>query len=421
MNARRIKAFLRPATAIISLYAILLAGCGPRQSGPGTAAITLSGIPASRLYFRYEADVPAPQLPGETLPADRDAGILADFQTNRPADELVRTLASPDNRRILAVYRREGDAAEEFRLDMYTKEGKLLRPVTPDNLAVHFQEIIRWAPDSSAVAFVATLREVAVSPTPVPLPSPAEEPSPNETPADETSPTPQSSPTPNLPPVMAFRTEQIYLCDSEAADLRPLTRNEGFIYYYFVWSPDSTMLAAMATHSREWQELERKADEAGMLMTPLGRPRIIERTGRERRLDDGLTSVRPVWSPDSTKVATAFDTQIRIYDAAGDNPTQAAIPLRNELLISSKAFDDAQAANLNAANTGAAPDATPQPTTLPDPNTLVSFNPIVQVAWTAPDVIYFETAYIKQMKNAADSVVSFARWHRLLLSPPPAS
>ncbi|MCV4783288.1 hypothetical protein OFM36_28000, partial [Escherichia coli] len=106
---------------------------------------------------------------------------------------------------------------------------------------------------------------------------------------------------------------------------------------------------------------------------------------------------------------------------AGDNPTQAAIPLRNELLISSKAFDDAQAANLNAANTGAAPDATPQPTTLPDPNTLVSFNPIVQVAWTAPDVIYFETAYIKQMKNAADSVVSFARWHRLLLSPPPAS
>lgn len=279
MNARRIKAFLRPATAIISLYAILLAGCGPRQSGPGTAAITLSGIPASRLYFRYEADVPAPQLPGETLPADRDAGILADFQTNRPADELVRTLASPDNRRILAVYRREGDAAEEFRLDMYTKEGKLLRPVTPDNLAVHFQEIIRWAPDSSAVAFVATLREVAVSPTPVPLPSPAEEPSPNETPADETSPTPQSSPTPNLPPVMAFRTEQIYLCDSEAADLRPLTRNEGFIYYYFVWSPDSTMLAAMATHSREWQELERKADEAGMLMTPLGRPRIIERTG----------------------------------------------------------------------------------------------------------------------------------------------
>ncbi|MCV4940197.1 hypothetical protein OFC17_36020, partial [Escherichia coli] len=70
-------------------------------------------------------------MPGETLPADRDTGILADFQTNRPADELVRTLASPDNRRILAVYRREGDAAEEFRLDMYTKEAKLLRPVTP--------------------------------------------------------------------------------------------------------------------------------------------------------------------------------------------------------------------------------------------------------------------------------------------------
>ena len=99
------------------------------------------------------------------------------------------------------------------------------------------------------------------------------------------------------------------------------------------------MLAALATTAREWKYLEIVAGSKGETMVPLGRPRIIEKNGRERRLDDNLTAVHPVWSPDSAKVAAAFDTQIRIYDANGTNPTQAAIPLRNQLLISSQAYD----------------------------------------------------------------------------------
>ena len=177
------------------------------------------------------------------------------------------------------------------------------------------------------------------------------------------------------------------------------------------------MLAALAAHAREWNELKRRAGALATVFVPLGRPRIIEKNGRERRLDDALTSVQPVWSPDSAKVAAAFEHQVRIYDALGTNPTQAAIPLRNQLLISSQAYDQAQAQQLNADANQAANTNPSAPSTLPDPNTLVSFNPIVLLNWSSPDILNFETAYVKRMLNEADSATSFARWHRLILTP----
>jgi hypothetical protein len=186
------------------------------------------------------------------------------------------------------------------------------------------------------------------------------------------------------------------------------------------------MLAALATTAREWRYLEVISGSKGEVMVPQGRPRVIEKNGRERRLDDNLTAIRPVWSPDSSKIAAAFETQIRIYDADGNAPTQAAIPLRNQLLISSQAYDRDQQRKLQATNSGAdvnapTPESSPdQPlSTLPDEKLLVSYNPIVEIAWTADDLLYLQTAYLKRMKNEADSVRSFARWHRLALSPQP--
>jgi hypothetical protein len=185
------------------------------------------------------------------------------------------------------------------------------------------------------------------------------------------------------------------------------------------------MLAAMAVTSREWQYLQYQADTKGEAFTPMGRPRIVEKNGRERRLDDALTVVRPVWSPDSSKVADAFDTQVRIYDAGGNNPTQAAIPLRNQLLLSSQAYDRDQQQKLQASNIESQGNSAPPAldaanqgaTTLPDEKSLVSFNPIVDLEWTGDDILYLQTAYVKRMKNDADSVTSFARWHRLILTP----
>lgn len=426
-------------SVILLSGSIFAAACardqGNTQNTPVIAA-PMKDVPAVRLNYRYEGDVPAPTL--EEHPhsdAERNAGVQADFDTNRAQELLDRTITSPDKQRVIAVYRTVNDLPSEVRLDMYSADGKLLRKITADTMAVHFPDTIVWSPNSKAVAFVATNRTIGLTPVATPTPEMAPTPpDPNaNTTEDNSAPTATpvpATPTPAAPVgVLTFKTEQIYACDAEGGGIKALTQNDGLIYFYFVWSPDSTMLAALASTSREWRYQEIIADGKGEQMVPAGRLRIIEMNGRERRLDDNLTVVFPVWSADSAKVADAYETQIRVYDAAGLNPTQAAIPLKNQLLISSQAYDREQQRKLQAANadtnsetnTANANVAPEQPsTTLPDEKLLVSYNPIVEVEWTADDLIYLKTAYVRRMKNDADSVTSFARWHRIILTEQPA-
>ncbi len=422
-------------------------GCRNEPNLPqGQPVSSLKDVPAVRLNYRYEPDVPAPDESKRAANDDRNVAVQADFDQNRAQELLDKTILSPDGKRILAVYHKATDLQSEFRLDMYSQDGRLLRKITADTMAVHFPDTILWSPDSSTVAFVAMLRGASLEPSETPIGGSAVEPTPNlevkpgpeantnininpespETNPEANTNTATPAPTP-VPPanVLTFRTEQIYTCNADGDGIKPITQNEGLIYFYYVWSPDSSMIAALAATSREWQYLQYRADEKGEIFVPVGRPRLVEKTGRERRLDDALTPVQPVWSPDSAKVACAFDKQVRIYDADGNAPTQAAIPLRNNLLLSSKVFDDEQQTKLNAANV--APDAdTPAnspvnsntaPTTLPDENTLVSFNPIVSLNWPSEEQLYFQTAFVKRMKNEVDSVTSFPRWHRLILTP----
>jgi len=434
---------------LIAIFALCVACSRSNVDLPGASPSALKDVPAVRLNYRYEPDVPPPDSTKDGVKEDRNAAVQNDFDANRPQEVLDKTLASPDAKRVLAVYHKAGDMQSEFRLDMYTGDGRILKKVTADVMAVHFPDTIRWSPDSSTVAFVAMVRGATIDDT-----STAPAPDPQTSTASQnqnTNPPPSaivpdsnanananvdgngvtSAPTPLAPTgILTFRTEQIYICNLDGDGAKAITQNEGLIYFYYVWSPDSSMLAALAAKSIEWKYLDDRADKNGEIFVPVGRPRVIEKNGRERRLDDALTAVQPVWSPDSAKIACAFDNQIRIYDAAGNTPTQAAIPLRNHLLISSQAYDREQQAKLDAANTPA--DATAnvdananantnsnvvQPTTLPDEKTLVSYNPIVALNWTADDLLYFQTAYIKRMKNEADSVTSFQRWHRLVLTP----
>lgn len=433
---------MRP-TKFLSLIlvagSVLAAACAREQANNQNtpATVPMKDVPSVRLNYRYEGDVPAPTL--EEHPhsdAERNAGVQADFDTNRVQELLDRTITSPDKRRVIAVYRTVNDLPSEVRLDMYSSDGKLLRKITAETMAVHFPDTILWSPDSKYVAFVATNRTIGLTPVATPTPEMAPTPpDPNASPAEDNgaaTPTPlPATPTPASAPtgILTFKTEQIYACNSEGEGIKALTQNDGLIYFYFVWSPDGTMLAALAATSREWRYQEIIADGKGERMVPAGRLRIIEMNGRERRLDDNLTVVFPVWSADSAKVADAYETQIRIYDTAGLNPTQAAIPLRNQLLISSQAYDRDQQRRLQAANGDAngetnTANANVQPeqpsTTLPDEKLLVSYNPIVEVEWTADDLIYLKTAYVRRMKNDADSVMSFARWHRIILTEQPA-
>ncbi|MGB5012517.1 MAG: hypothetical protein WBO68_00695 [Pyrinomonadaceae bacterium] len=426
LNSNRI---LRQIVIVTAAAGLLASGCSSGVSNNAVPKVTaMRDVPAVRLNYRYEADVPAPTL-NAAVAEDRNPAVQADFDTNRPQEMLERTLTSPDKKRVLAIYRQVADLSSEFRLDVYTPEGKPLRKVTSDTMAVHFPDTIVWSPDSSAVAFVAMLRATVsltpVTATPSPI-TPATDTGTAETNTNvEAVPTP-AAPTPAAPTgILTFRTEQIYMCNADGGALKALTQNEGLIYFYYVWSPDSSMLAALATTAREWRYLEVIAESKGEAMVPLGRPRVIEKNGRERRLDDNLTAVQPVWSPDSAKIADAFETQIRIYDANGTTPTQAAIPLKNQLLLSAQSYDREQsriAANSTAdGNTSTAPTPEQPMTTLPDEKLLVSYNPIVEVAWTADELLYAKTAYLKRMKNSADNVTSYSRWHRLVLSPQAAA
>jgi len=419
---------------VVLLGGLVFSGCrGDMFKQQNAAPPAFSAVPAVRLNYRYEADVPAPALdPNKVAGEERDAAVQADFDGSRPQELLDKTIASPDKKRVAAVYHRVTDYSSEYRLDMYSADGKLLKKLTSDTMAVHFPDTIVWSPDSQALAFVAMIRvnapDLGLTP---PVENTVNDTPANTAPADNTNTTEANSnidaapaaaaQTPAAPTgILTYRTEQIYTCTADGEGVKAITQNEGLIYFYYAWSPDSTMLVSLATTAREWKYLEVMAESKGEMMVPQGRPRIVEKNGRERRLDDNMTAVKPVWSPDSSKVAVAFDTQIRVYDATGTNPTQAAIPLKNQLLISSQAYDLNQQrlsqggdANIDA-NTQPTPD---QPlSTLPDEKLLVSYNPIVEIAWTADDLLYLQTAYLKRMKNEADSVRSFSRWHRLVLS-----
>lgn len=435
--------------SLVLISTLLLSSFGCQNYKPNiqpNAPTALRDIPALRLNYRFEPDVPAPDAANETAQSEeRNPAVQADFDQNRPQQFLDRTITSPNKKRVLAVYHEIGDLPNEFRLDMYSAEGQFLRKITHDSMAVHFPDTIVWSPDSTTVAFVAMIRgkktdedvenpdaNSAVSPEPEVDPeNPANvEPNTVEIPpiGDESA------------PVLTLRTEQIYIADADGENLKLLTQVEGLIYFYFVWSPDSSMLAALAATYREWDGMQKFMQDRGEVFIPAGRPRLIEKNGRERRLDDNLTIVHPVWSPDSAKVAAAFDKQIRIYDAIGDQPSQAAIPLRNEFLTSAREYEKntkpAEETNVNAnadtnANVNAKTEKTlekatnnntnanvaVQPGTLPDERNLVSFNPIVDLKWTKEDTLYLQTAYVKQFQESANNVRSYARWHRLILSP----
>src|SRR6185436_2252400 len=200
-----------------------------------------------------------------------------------------------------------------------------------------------------------------------------------------------------------FNTEQIYIANRDGYDLKPLTTREGLIYFYLSWAPDSHALVALACREPEWDAREHQ------YKLPAGRPRLLTVDGAERLLDDGLTEALPVWSSDSSKVATAFDADVKIYDAATEKPTQALIRLRDSLITASRTFEE-RSSNSQSSNSNAASTATQSPSAIP-----ASFNPVVRLEWLTPEKLYIQTAYIRLLPN--EPISTFPRWHLLNLSP----
>lgn len=383
------RASLRRVGCFVLLASLLLTGIGCRRPW-GKQSVrprSLHDVPTERLAYRFEADTNAPPATGQD-PNDRLQAIQNDFDTRRKDDALVRTVLSPDRQRALALYETGDVQPGEFRIDLYGAEGNFLRNVTPAELSGAFAPTVSWSPDGNTIAFIGRKSVAAAAATPTPTPSGPSEGMPQEEPSP---PDPSATVAPLFAPIPVFGTEQIYICNRDGYELKPLTTREGLIYFYFVWSPDSSKVAALACREDEWETRE----IAHLL--PGGRPRIIETSGQERLLDDTLAAAPPVWSPDSSKVATAFETTIGIYDAITKEPTAARINLREPLLAASVVYDEKK---LGSKSKGGTP---------------ASFNEVVRLEWLLPETLFIQTGYARKFPN--ETVTNFMRWHVLHLSP----
>jgi hypothetical protein len=386
---------------ILTLLALVVSCKSVIQRQQDIRPRILRDVPAQNLAFRLEPDVSPPSDLKIDDSTDKFAAVQNDFNTPRRKDDaLVRTVVSPDGRRVLALYGTADEPSSAFKIDLYSSEGIFIRNVIPPTISCVFPETVSWSPDGSLFNFIAHRRDVA-SPSPTPLE--------DTLPEVKSSPVPSPSVAPAFAPVASFNTEQIYVCNRDGFDLKPLTSREGLIYFYFAWAPDGHSLVALACKEDEWNARERQNK------LPAGRPRLIEPDGRERLLDDALTDALPVWSPDASKVATAFDTDVAIYDAANNKPTQARLPLGEKLLNASVVYEEKTGAQKAQPpkNTNIKSSPSPTPTTH-QPSTPASFNPIVRIEWPSPERLYFQTAYVRIMPSEA--INTFQRWHLLSLS-----
>ncbi|MEN3328057.1 MAG: hypothetical protein V7638_2864 [Acidobacteriota bacterium] len=378
---------------LVLFLMIFVAGCRNVIDRQNVTPRVLRDVPARNLAYRLSPDVTPPSTEiDETL--DKFSAVANAFTTTRKDEALLRTVVSPDGRRVLALYGAADEPGSTFRIDLYNSDGQFLRNLIPPELACVFPETVTWSPDGAFINFIAHKRAV-----PSPNPTPPNEPEPEPSPGG--SPVPSPSVAPLFPAVASFSTEQIYICNRDGYDLKPLTSREGLIFFYFVWAPDAHAIAALACKEDEWNARERQ------YKLPAGRPRLIAPDGTERLLDDALTDALPVWSPDASKIATAFDTDVAIYDAGGKTPTQARMPLGDPLMTASVAYDQKTTVQKANENSNATASSTP--------STPASFNPIVRLDWRRPENLYFQTAYVRVMPN--ETINTFQRWHLLTISP----
>jgi hypothetical protein len=361
----------------------------------------LSDVPAQRLSYRLETDVQTPQGLTALAKDDKVKSVENDFIANRQVDALHATILSPDGQKVIAIYSSPESSEGEYQIDLYNQSGALIRNITNPQMAVVAPETISWSPDGNLFAFIAKRSKTAPQ---TPTDDPTQTTSAPPPPVVDGSPAPIATPTPFGPAVPAFPNEQIYTCRNDGFDLKPLTvLKTNLVYFYFAWSPDATQLVALACRRDEF-------DLRPPELASEGRPRLINLRGIERLLDDKLTDVLPVWSPDASKVATAFGTDVKIYDAGTDSPSQATAPLREQLIAASRAYDEKEKSKTSNGNT-----STPSPTPAPIEEEPASFRPIVRLFWSEDKSLYLQTGYVRNFEDGP--VNNFMRWHLLNLSP----
>src|SRR5438552_470944 len=121
MPTSRPMRFLKLRCATLLVSASLAFGCPNNVFQPqNTSPRAMKDVPAVRLSYKYEADVPAPAIEADKAPEERNAAVQSDFDNKRTFELLERSIPSPDKKHILAVYRNIADVIAEYRLDMYS-------------------------------------------------------------------------------------------------------------------------------------------------------------------------------------------------------------------------------------------------------------------------------------------------------------
>jgi hypothetical protein len=392
--------------AAVLLAAALLAApaCKSIRETTGLSVVpkSLRDVPAERLAFRFEPDVAEESLPPHLRrdePEEPAAAIRTAFETQRPEEALLRTVVDPSGMRALALYG-TSQTDNDFRIDLYSTAGQFIRNVLPPDLTGVFPEEVEWSPDGAHIVF-SGVRTPTPQATPTPLdaaPAPPDLAQPPEAGATAGQPTPTAAPI--IPSTQTFRTEQVYVGDRDGYNLRPVTAREGLIYFRLAWSPDGQQVAALACKEEEWEA------RRGENLPPAGRPRLVTLEGQERLLDDRATPVEPSWSPDGSKLATAFEYDVAVYDASGGQPTGAGLSLGEPLRAASAEYD------ARVFKKGESASGQEQQ---PAEAVLISLNPFVRLEWVEPETLYAQTAFARIYQN--EPVVRYQRWHVVRVSP----
>src|ERR1043165_2246957 len=89
----------------------------------------LRDVPARNLAYRFSPDVMAPTETDDS--SEKFGPVATDFSTKRKDEALLRTVVSPDKRRVLALYGTADEPGSTFRIDLYSAEGQFLRHLVP--------------------------------------------------------------------------------------------------------------------------------------------------------------------------------------------------------------------------------------------------------------------------------------------------